>query len=48
MGSAGGWRFVSLAELHILLLPSEGHHVLLKDEASLWSITEILDMVKEA
>lgn len=44
----GGWLFVALAKLLVLILPSEGHHVLLKDVASLWGVSKILHMVKEA
>lgn len=44
----GGWLFVALAQLLVLILPCEGHQVLLKDVASFWGVSKILHMVKEA
>lgn len=45
---AKGWLLVALAEIQVLTFPSEGHHVLLKDVTSLWGISKILHMVKDA
>lgn len=39
---------VALAELLVLILPGEGHHVLLKDVASLRGVSKILHVVEDA
>lgn len=45
---ARGWLLSALAKLLVLILPGEGHHVLLKDVAPLWGVSKILHMVKRA
>lgn len=45
---AGSVLLVALAELLVLILPSEGHHVLLKDVASLRGVSKILHVVEDA
>lgn len=48
MDDARSWLFVAVAKLLVLILPCEGHHVLLKDVASLRGVSKILHMVKNA
>jgi len=43
-----GGLLAALAQLLVLILSGEGHHVLPKDVASLWGVSKILHMVKGA
>lgn len=48
VGGAGCWRLLALTQILVLILSCEGHHVLLKDVASLRCISKILHMVEDA
>lgn len=48
MDEARGRLFVGLAQLLVLTLSRKGHHVLLKDVTSLWGVSKILHVVKNA
>lgn len=45
---ARGLLLVSLAQLLVLMLSFERHHILLKDVASLWGVSKILHVVQNA
>lgn len=47
MGDTRARQPDALAELGVLLLAAEGHHVPLKDVASFCSISKVLNVVKD-